>query len=223
MNGRRSPVVPPTHSLTRRIAPSAQSQQPRGILGLQHRQHPQRDFVEHEDPIEPFPEGDVVVPEACWFQHPEAPKWQKYYKPERQWGDVQVFQIEDLQTQQFGQLLDYRTHFPSATLVRLSAVDISGQLARPDANLTVQWTVDIGCGRALQILTFSQRVQPQIASALPDPTATALTDISFQLPIQACRVSGTIVDDFSGTGKTFNVQVTAMIAPFTVYPDMVAP
>jgi hypothetical protein len=212
MNGRRFVQVPPSS---------------RGMLpATMHRMHRQRDFVEHEDPTQPFPEGDVDTPEACWFQHPEAQKISKYYRPERQWGDSFTSIITDNQKVTFGQRLDLRLHIPAVVVLRLSAQDTSGILTEPDANLFVTWQVDIGCGRALQILSFTQNVMPLLggpgAPFAGTPVPSTNTDIYLQLPVQALRASGTIVDNFSAVGNKYNVTCVAMAAPITSRPDMVS-
>lgn len=199
MNGRRIQIPPPA-------APR-----------LMHRLAPQRGHVLHEDPLESFPEGEVQNPEACWFQHPESSRIQDFYKPERQWGDVASFKVPDQSLggttiETSGQLGDLRLHMPAVCLVRISAVEISGNMTVAGANTTATFTLDVGCGRALQIKKKTIQVQP--ADGSND------TDVFYQLPVQALRgnVSVTVKDNVG----EFDIRAFIHIAPFTGYPEMIA-
>lgn len=205
MSGRRIPIPPPA-------APR-----------LMHRISPQRFHVQHEDPLESFPEGEVQNPEACWFQHPDAPKITRFYKPERQWGDRFVGQVSNDPNgpplvQPTGQLIDLKLQTPAVVSVRLSSVAVGRTTPLPTTDCFVRWTLDIGCGRSLQIVTFEQQAQPVNAVL-----GTSTTDVQLQLPINALRISAEIVDVFVGIGTpTFNIECVAMAAPFTSYPEMIA-
>ena len=196
MNGRR--IIPPSS------------------LGLMHRQQPHRDNHEHSFPFEPFPEGEVQNPEACWDQHSESERINRYYKPERQWGDQQVKAITEGQTFTFGYFLDLKIHMPATVNVRLSAVDIAGAITGTVNSLYVDWTLDIGCGRALQIISLRQLVQP--LSALPADQ----TDLSLSLPIHALRVAAKLTFEAGVLDLKPNVQMVAMSAPVMSYPGMIA-
>ena len=199
----RSFVIPPS---------STPSAMPRTV----HRLDPQRGYVQNEDPTQPFPEGDVVVPEACWFQHPEAPKISRFYQPQRQWGDRKVLVFPPLPlggqlTQLSQQLLDLRLDIPAVCLVRLSSVELSGGLTALTPNAVTTWTLDLGCGRSLQIKTVAE----QIATA----DGANSTDIALQVPIQALRVSASVF--VKNNVPEFVVECVAQVAPFTSYPGMV--
>ena len=195
------------------IVPPSTSMLPRTI----HRVQPQRDYHEHEDGFEPFPEGVVQTPDACWDQHPEADKIARFYKPERQWGDQEIQAIVEGEQFTFGQFLDLKLHLPAVVSLRLSSVDIQNAITAPLTSLFVDWTLDIGCGRALQIVQLRQLVQPQAAQA-----GATLTDLSIQLPVHALRVSAQLTFQAGILGKKPTVQMVAMVAPFTSYPEMVA-
>lgn len=158
-----------------------------------HRQHPQRDFVRNTDPTEPFPEGVVTNPEACWFQHPDESnrRFQKYYNPAVRWGDRRVVQFAPnaagpsvTTATQF--TLDFKFGYtqPAVMQLRLSAVELTGALIAPSANDTVRFQVFIGTGAALQQKQFFLEVAPF--------DGTVQTDINLILPAQMLRVAANV-------------------------------
>ena len=183
-----------------------------------HHQQARRDYHEHAEPFEPFPEGDVTNPDACWDQHPEAPKITRFYQPERQWGDRRVL---DFPASGIGpptppkltqQLLDLKFHIPAVVMLRLSSTELTGALTTLSANYVTTWTIDIGCGRALQIKTIAEQIAPIDGSAS--------TDIFLQLPVHALRVSASV--NIVSNPDDFVIECVAAAAPFTSFPGMVA-
>jgi hypothetical protein len=198
--------------MNRIIPPSARAV-PETLL----RQQEQRDYHEHEDPFEPYPEGVVVTPDACWDQHPEATRIQKYYQPSRQWGDRRLLVFKD---QQFGgttveqtqQLLDFRYEQPTVIALRLSCVELTGRLTTASSAFVATWTVDVGCGRALQIKQYTQQVSPN--------SGAGSTDLFLTFPAHAIRASCS-VSCTSNVGE-FDIECVCGVAPYTSLPTMVS-
>jgi len=187
-------------------------------------------------------EGDTVLPEPCWDQYPgDGNERRHYYNPTKQWGDRRIIAITDLSqvpsanvpvnqggqnpsqttssspntTTNTGQLLDLKIQMPTVCLVRLSAVDLTGQLTSTAADLFVIWTVDIGCGRSLQRKFYKQLVAPLLGQVE--------TQLLFQIPLQALRASCEVFDTFAALSKVYEVECLVAAAPFTSYPDIVSP
>ena len=117
-----------------------------------------------------------------------------------------------------GQLIDLKLFIPAVCIVYLSAVDTSGTLVGATlATLFVEWTLDIGCGRAAQ-----KKMQQQLVAPSDNSVQTA---IQFQQPIQALRVSGQVFDTHTGvSAPIYTVECVATCAPFSVVlPENVMP
>ncbi len=194
-----------------------------------HNQLDENDLHElHENgdyPFEAYPEGEVVLPEPCWDQHPDGPDGnanvrRRVYNPVKQWGDRFETEIDTgtktPNTVEFEQLLDMKLHVPAVCLLRLSAVELSGLNTAPIATLFVIWTVDYGVGRVNQQKKYKQLVGPALGQLD--------TDLYLTAPVQALRVSGEVVDSFVGFGNPkYHVEVFAQVAPYTSTPANVAP
>ena len=108
-----------------------------------------------------------------------------------------------------GYLVDLKLIIPAVCVVYLSAVDVSGTLSGTNVNIFVEWTVEIGCGRANQSRTLKMLVAPNDNSVI--------TALNIQQPMQTLRVSGQVFDTLvGGANPIFEVECVATCAPFSV-------
>jgi hypothetical protein len=196
-------------------------------------------------------EGDVVVPEACWAQHPDDLE-RHHYNPTKQWGDRKVIWITN------GSLVP-ASNFPilpgsagtgtnignsspnaATTYASTNRSTLTGQmidlkLEVPSVVLVYLSAVDLtGTLTATTAKLFVQwtlnfgcgraNISKQFQQLVGPQNGSVVTDLNIQQAIQALRVSAQVFDTISGgAAPIYAVECTCMVAPFTSYADNVRP
>lgn len=192
------------------------------VLNLQHGHGPARaaDRHVHSDEVdyeyEPFPEGDVTTPEACWDQHPERSETARFYDRIARWGDQQTLQMQGSVLGPFRvdapskQLVMYETRKPYGVRVTMNATDPT--LVAPVATFFVTWTVLVGCGSAMRTYRFLQQVQRADLQALG-------SDVVLDVSAEVVRVSGIATFTAGYAPQVGTPTLQAMCAPQVWLPD----
>jgi hypothetical protein len=152
--------------------------------------------------------GEPCIPEPGWNQGAGSPSVPRWYKAKTRWGDRQVLEFPPTTagpaiTLNTLQILQFNRQLPLVCTLRLSCVDISGVLTSASANAVVTWTVDVGCGSAMQTKIY----QAQVAPTGPG----ASTDLTLTLPLSACRVTASVTVTMEGA---LDIECVTAIAPF---------
>lgn len=177
--------------------------------------HVHSDEVDYE--YEPFPEGDVTVPEACWDQHPSRSEVGRFFDRIARWGDQQTLQLDGnafaaIDVKKISkQLVMYETRKPYGVRLTLNATDLSVAAGGGGTDYFVTWTVLIGCGSAQRTYQFVQPMQ-----TVPQPLGS---DIVLDVSAEVVRVSG--VAEFKATylPQKGTPTLQAMCAPQVWIPD----
>ena len=172
-----------------------------------------------DDPTsyDPFPDGEGQVPPAGWEQAADAgfPPPQTPQSQGVRWGDQRDLAfpanlagpavVKDTLS-----ILNLELQIPAVVMLRLSAVETTGALVAPSANDVATFTVEFGCGAALQRKLFQLQVEPANGSAN--------TDVTLTIPASFVRVSASV--RVVTNAADHNIDVVARVAPFTSYPEL---
>jgi hypothetical protein len=176
--------------------------------------HTHADDVDYE--YDPFPDGDVSTPPACWDQHPERSETHRFFDRIARWGDQEKLQLTGsvlgpiLVREASKQLVMYETRKPYGVRVTMNATDPT--IVAPVATYTVIWSVLVGCGSAMRKYSFIQLVQRSDFQALG-------TDIVLDVSAEVVRVSGVAQFTAGFAPQTATPTVQAMCAPQVWLPD----
>jgi hypothetical protein len=191
-------------------------------LGLQHGHGPGReaDMHTHADEVdyeyEPFPEGDVTTPPACWDQHPSRSETHRFFDRIARWGDQETLQLQGsvlgplTVRESSKQLVMYETKKPYGVRVTMNATDPS--LTAPVAAYIVIWTALVGCGSAMRKYSFIQQVQRSDFQALG-------SDIILDVSAEVVRVTGVAQFTAAYAPQVGTPTLQAMCAPQVYLPD----
>lgn len=170
-------------------------------------------FPDDPTSYDPFPTGEGQVPPASWEQAPQASP-----TPQQQgvrWGDQRNLDFPanlagPAVVKATQAILNLELQIPAVVMLRLSAVETTGALVTPSANDVATFTVEFGCGAALQRKSFQIQVGPADGSAN--------TDLTITIPASFLRVSATcrVVTN----AAEHAIECVAMVAPFTSYPEL---
>ena len=170
-----------------------------------------------EHGIDPFPEGEVRVPEPEWDQNPGGPASEFTKQNDRseiRWGDMRQLNFPggglSGPPQETGYLITQEMWIPAMVVLRLASVEVTGALTTPGPDDTVLWSVQLGIGAALQTKQYLQQVDPL--------NGTANNDITLTLPSQVIRVSAIVT--VTANVDLHSIQAVAMAAPFSHFPGM---
>ena len=177
--------------------------------------HAHSDECDYE--YEPFPEGDVTTPEACWDQHPERSETSRFFDRIARWGDQETIPISHSGgapaqvSKQSKQLVMYETKKPYGVRITLNATDQLLTVANQGANYFVTWTVLVGCGSAQRTYVVVQDVQLGV-----QPLGS---DIVLDVSAEVVRVSGVVTFTAAFTPQAGTPTLQAMCAPQVWLPD----